>query len=52
VADRGLRAVRDDELVREGAVGRERLLDRDLETLAGERLAVHLEAPVLPLGRT
>ena len=51
MADGGLRAVRDDELVREGAVGGERLLDRELDPLAGELLAVQHQAAVLALGR-
>ena len=50
VADGRLRAVRDDELVREGAVGGERLLDRELDPLAGELLAVEHQAAVLALG--
>ena len=40
VADRGLRAVRDDELLGGGAVLAERALDLELDPLAGERLAV------------
>ena len=40
VADGGLGAVRDDELVRDDAVRGERLADRELDPLAGQRLAV------------
>ena len=50
MADRGLRAVRDDELVAEQVQAREGLLDRDLDALAGERLAVEDEQAVLSLG--
>src|SRR4051794_7064946 len=51
VADRGLGAVRDDELVRERAVRGEGLLNRRLQQLARERLSVDGESAVLPLGR-
>ena len=51
VADRRLRAVRDDELVAAAAVVGERALDLELEPLAGERLAAEREHAVRALGR-
>ena len=46
MADRGLRAVRDDELLGGGAVLAEGPLDLELDPLAGERLTVERERPV------
>src|SRR4051812_21985336 len=50
VADRGLGAVRDDELLRGDAVRAERVLDGELQALAGQRLAVEHEARPVRLG--
>ena len=50
MADRGLRAVRDDELLGRGAVLAERALDLQLDPLAGERLAVEGERAVRARG--
>ena len=50
VADAGLLAMGDDEILRRGAVREERLGDRLLESLGGERLAVEVEDAVDRLG--
>ena len=46
MADRGLGAVRDDELLGRSAVLAEGALDLELDPLAGERLAAERERPV------
>ena len=48
VADRRLRAVRDDELLGSRAVLAERALDLELDPLGGERLAVERQTPPSP----
>src|SRR5919206_395182 len=50
VADGGLRAVRDDRILRGDAVGAEDALHRDLEPLARERLALEAEDAVRAVG--
>ena len=50
MADRGLGPVRDDELLRGGAVLAERALHRELDPLAGQRLAVERERAVRARG--
>ena len=50
MADAGLLAMGDDEILRRGAVREERLGDRLLESLGGERLAVEVEDAVDRLG--
>ena len=50
VADRGLRSVGDDEVVGRHPVVGERLANRGLHELAGERLAVDRQAAVRGLG--
>ena len=50
--DRGLRAVRDDELFAEEVQLRERLLDRVLDSFASESFAIQYERAVLLLRAT